>query len=330
MTSLRLAIVSPDPTDNSQGVERFCHSLASSLAGRGIDPSVISRRDFNEGDFDVVLTNVFERVKTNIPRIHVYHGCHIPQIARSHAEASIKWRAKFMAEAGFREVRAGIGASRVSVSNSCAREIRRWYGLRSNVISNGIDTDVFTGIDQQVARRTLGLPLNQKLALFVGRPEWRKRPDIALAAARKHGYEMLLASGRPYDGMRWLGKMRPESLSQAMSAADVILMPTQYEACSLALLEALAVGTPVVTTDAGWVPDLIAAVPGYSALVSSIGDSTGFSNSLGRLPGLEDVVARASAYVRENNGLDTFGRNWAKTVHGSRRMRAQRSVGSAE
>lgn len=330
MTSVRLAIVSPDPSDNSQGVERFCHSLASSVVGHGIDPSVISSGDFSEEDFDVVLTNVFERVKTNLPRIHVYHGCHIPQIARSHAEASVQWRAKFMAEASFREFRAGIGARRISVSNSCAREIRRWYGMRSDVISNGIDTRIFTAMDQQVARRALGLPPNQKLALFVGRPEWRKRPDIAITAARKHGYEMLLAAGRPYDGMRWLGKMQPESLSQAMSAADVILMPTQYEACSLAFLEALAVGTPVVTTDAGWVPDLIAAVPGYSGLVSSVGDSTGFSNSLGNLAGLEDVVARASAYVRENNDLDTFGRNWAKTVHASWRARTQRSIGSAE
>lgn len=315
MAQVRLAIISPNPADNSQGVERFCHTLAGCLGGRGIEAVVISRAEYDETKYDIVLTNVFESLRTRLPRIHVYHGCHIPQIARSHAEASLRWRAKYMVEAGFREFIAGLGASRVSVSNSCAKELRRWYGFKSLVISNGIDTDVFRAVEKERARKALGLPPGQRMALFIGRPEWRKRPDIASAAAREHGYEMYLAAGRPYEGMHWLGKLSPETLALGICAADVILMPTQYEACSLALLEGLASGTPVVTTDAGWVPDLVVAVPEYAALVSPVGDSAAFSKCLGDLEGRLEAVSRARDHVRANNNLEEFGKNWAETIH---------------
>lgn len=311
---IRLAIVSPDPLDNSQGVERFCHTLKDSVESHSIDAVVLDKSSLADREFDVVLTNALISVSTKLPRIHVYHGCHIPQIMRSHAEATFRWRAKFLVEAAFREIRAGIGAHRVSVSNSCAAEVRRWYGLGSYVIPNGIDTDVFTASDRQHSRSKLGLPQNERIALFVGRPEWRKRPDIAIAAARANGYELYLAAGRPYDGMTWLGKLAPDELALAISAADVVLMPTQYEACSLALLEALSVGTPVITTNAGWVPDLVASVPDYAGLVSRIGDINEFSRQLANIKPNQTGTEQARLFVREHNSLQSFGKAWAEYI----------------
>lgn len=321
MPRIRLAIVSPDPTDNSQGVERFCHTLAQAVAAHAIDARVISREEFNDDSYDVALTNALVSVRSAIPRIHVYHGCAIPQISRSHAEASWRWRAKFMIEASIREFLAGFGADRVAVSNGCASEIRRWYGLPTAVIPNGVDTRIFQPHDREAARQALGMASESRIALFIGRPEWRKRPDMAIAAARKHGYEIHLAAGRGFEGMAWLGRLEPTKLALAIAAADVVLMPTQYEACSLALLEALAVGTPVVTTDAGWIPDLLNAVPEYSPLVSSIGDEDAFVSSLGSLGSTMNVVEKARTFVRSENSLSVFGERWSshiRRVHESR------------
>lgn len=311
---LRLSIISPDPSDNSQGVERFCHSLANSLDPFGIAARVISASDFEPNGADVVLTNVFESVRSPVPRIHVYHGCHIPQIMKSHAESSLSWRAKYMAEAGFREFTAGLGATRVAVSSGCASEVRRWYGHRSKVITNGIDTTTFSAVNMKEARRRLNINENSRAALFIGRPEWRKRPDIAAKAARDHGFEVFLAAGRPFEGMTWLGKLSPEDLALAISAVDVVLMPTQYEACSLALLEAISVGTPVMTTQTGWVPDLLEAVPGYAKFIVPVGDSDAFSEALGKLGEAGEEVTQARDMVRKLNSLQIFGRNWAQVI----------------
>ncbi|MCI0139978.1 glycosyltransferase family 4 protein [Arthrobacter bambusae] len=228
---------------------------------------------------------------------------------------------KFMIEAAFREIKNGLGANRVSVSNSCASELKRWYRLSSHVIENGIDTKVFSESDREDARDRLGIPQDGRAALFVGRPEWRKRPDIAITAARENGYTLYLAAGRPYEGMHWLGKLSPEQLSIAIAAVNVVLMPTQYEACSLAFLEALSVGTPVVTTDAGWVPDLLKAVPEYSALVSPINDTGRFTTALREADRNDHGISKASRFVRNNNSLEAFGKAWSEYIHGVHRAK---------
>lgn len=312
--NLRLAIISPDPTDNSQGVERFCHTLSSSVRPHGIDTVVMGKSDFNAGDFDVVVTNALVNVRTKLPRIHVFHGCHVPQNLVSHVDASFQWRARYMVISVFREFTAGLGATRISVSRSCAREIRRWYRMRSKVISNGIDTEIFRQRDKNESRAIMGIEPTARMALFIGRPEWRKRPDIALEAASQHGYTLYLAAGRPFEGMNWLGKLNPDELATAIAASDVVLMPTQYEACSLAMLEAVAVGTPVITSDAGWVPDLVAAVPGYASLVTRVGATDEFSRSLMNLDEASGAVESAAVYVRESNSIESFGKAWATQI----------------
>ncbi len=279
-----------------------------------MDAPVVDAADGSLARADLVITNAFTRIRRGPRRLHVHHGCAIPQSLRSHAEASVPWRLKSALGMAYREYRAAAGAERVSVSGQCAREVRSWYGLSSAVIPNGVDTAVFQPLDRPTARERVGLGAGERVALFVGRPEWRKRPDIALSAARAHGYEVALAAGRDFPGMRWLGSLAPAELATWIAAANVVLMPSQYEACSFALLECLAVGTPTVTTRVGWVPDLLAAVPSYRSLTGRSGDAEDFTEALAALDGSLPAVAEASAYIRGQHNIAVFHEQWSRHV----------------
>ena len=57
------------------------------------------------------------------------------------------------------------------------------------------------------------------------------------------------------DRLRFTGPRN--DVRRLMSAMDVVTLPSRYEACSMAILEAMALGKPVVATRAGGNPELI-------------------------------------------------------------------------
>jgi UDP-glucose:(heptosyl)LPS alpha-1,3-glucosyltransferase len=87
---------------------------------------------------------------------------------------------------------------------------------------------------------------------------------------------------------------RPDSIP-SLAAADVLIHPTHYDACSLVVLEALASGLPVVSTRATGVDELMTdGVEGF--LVSDPGETEAMAHHFGRLldPGLREEMGRAA------------------------------------
>lgn len=72
------------------------------------------------------------------------------------------------------------------------------------------------------------------------------------------------------------------------AAADAFVLSSDHEGLPLALLEALSLGTPVVTTDAGGVRDAI--VDGETGLVVPVGDASALARGVARL--LDDAELR--------------------------------------
>jgi glycosyltransferase involved in cell wall biosynthesis len=87
-----------------------------------------------------------------------------------------------------------------------------------------------------------------------------------------------------------------------VAAADVFALSSLSEALPLVVLEAMQLGTPVVSTDAGGVRD--AVVDGERGLLVPNGDSLAFADALERLLG--DAELRA--------GLAARARAWATTA----------------
>jgi len=68
--------------------------------------------------------------------------------------------------------------------------------------------------------------------------------------------------------VRFLGKL--EAVEEVLSVADLFLMPSEKESFGLAALEAMACEVPVISTDAGGLPEL--QVQGVTGFMSPVGD----------------------------------------------------------
>jgi glycosyltransferase involved in cell wall biosynthesis len=151
-----------------------------------------------------------------------------------------------------------------------------YYRFEPNVVTYvpiAVDFEEFKPLGKEKARRTLGIPLNKKVILHVGRFDRAKGFDLILKVYKelKSDYDMeLIAIGGLktdplYDEAIRSGAIVREWVPQAelipyYSAADVYLFPRFYSAreqegleefmgTGVSPLESLACGTPIVGTN---------------------------------------------------------------------------------
>ena len=86
--------------------------------------------------------------------------------------------------------------------------------------------------------------------LLRARAAW---PDAVVAVAGDGPLEQSLRAQAP--DVRWLG--RRSDVADLLAAADVVVLPSVWEARSLTAQEALRAGRPLVATAVGGVPDLV-------------------------------------------------------------------------
>ena len=75
------------------------------------------------------------------------------------------------------------------------------------------------------------------------------------------------------EDIRFLGKL--EAVEEVLSVADLFLMPSEKESFGLAALEAMACEVPVVSTNAGGIPEL--NIHGVTGCIAEIGDVKGMA-----------------------------------------------------
>ncbi len=332
----RAVILTPSADTAAGGVERFAHLIAGLLERRGwevelVCPSpaalwakrigagyvwsaVSSMRAAEREEPDLIVSNGFLGAPiSGRRRVHVFHSCMVELIR--HTGADLRWhdRVRRTYGGGLAEAVAGRRAQSVAVSQSAADEVRRHYRISVDaVIPNGVDTEVFRPGDRSAARRALGLPETSRLALFVGRWEPGKCPELAATACRMAGFDFVVAGSGPIpSGVRLLGSLSPTELAVAYAAADCVVVPSLYEGYFFVPMESLAVGTPVITTGVGVIPELLAAVPAYSPLVV-FPDAGAIAAALQRLDEevVQGAVREAHRHVVEHHNLARFNAAW--------------------
>lgn len=157
------------------------------------------------------------------------------------------------------------------------------------VIPPGVDTGHFYPIARDEAREYIGIPLEKRMVLFVGRIESLKGIDTllhAMAGLKNQGLfaqntgclaiiggeadvspEKLSAEMARLTRMSeelgledivgFLGQRDQDKLPYYYSAAEVVVVPSHYESFGLVALEAMACGSPVVASETGGLAFLI-------------------------------------------------------------------------
>jgi glycosyltransferase involved in cell wall biosynthesis len=273
---------------------------------------------------DLVVTNgLFGwRFPSSIPRIHIFHGTLVEMALADTAGLTPSERAaaglprrellRRRWGGGLAEALAARSATVVCVSESTADEVRRHYRVRADaVVPNGIDLRVFAPQPRADARARLDLPQAEPLALFAGRLNASKGGGFLPAACARAGYRLVVAGPTGAPGSIYLGALSAEELAGAYAAADCVVLPSLYEACSYVLLEALACGVPVLTTRVGSVPSLLRAVPEYRELcVEAREDDVAAKLHQLRHVDPAAIVDRARAWVTGNHGLERYAARW--------------------
>ena len=114
------------------------------------------------------------------------------------------------------------------------------------VIPNGVNIEQFKPVALEAARRSLGWRLGGKVLLFAANRD-EPRKNFPLAAAVERGLR-----GRGMDVRLECVFGKPHStIVQAMSGADVLLLPSLQEGSPNVVKEAMACGLPVVAAPAG-------------------------------------------------------------------------------
>jgi alpha-1,3-rhamnosyl/mannosyltransferase len=92
--------------------------------------------------------------------------------------------------------------------------------------------------------------------LAVGTLEPRKNLERAAEAAARTGAELRVVGARGWggvspNGVRWVGEVGDDELAAQLRGARALLYPSLYEGFGIPILEAMSVGTPVVTSRGG-------------------------------------------------------------------------------
>ena len=140
----------------------------------------------------------------------------------------------------------------------------RDYLLNANIIDQNKITILPSGYrknriykrDKVEARKKLGLPLNKFIVGFCGSFDDRKgilRLEKAIDGITDNNV-VLAACGKgkcspESKKLVWNGPINHEDLAWFYSALDVFAFPTYYEGCCTAIVEAMACGCPIISSD---------------------------------------------------------------------------------
>ncbi len=252
------------------------------------------------------------RKEKSVPLIITFHNYVLDPFMEQYS--SLLQRIHYKTDLRFFTLKAIQSAEVVtSVSRFTAKKVCNEMKFKGNieVIYNGVDTRIFRPSKNQIHKKKIKV-------LFSGNITRRKGADLIpqIAHLLESGIEILCTSGlraqkkiKRFGGksnIRNIGSIPYSEMPKLYQQADILLFPTVREGLPLAVLEAMACGLPVVTTNCSSLPELI--IDGKGGYLCEIGDIEAFSariNQLAASPKLRHEMGEFNrARVEKNFTID--------------------------
>lgn len=282
--------------DQRAGIESWDFPASRALLSLAAEPGTIVHAHNLHGDwFDLRLLAELRRIA---PVFLTLHDAWLLSGHCAHSFDCTRWRAgcgqcpdltiyppiaRDATAENWRRKRDILAASRLHVAtpvhwlmDKVDGSILRPAIASAQVIANGVDLDTFCPGDRGAARRALGLPAGASVILSSANQRrsnmWRDaellRATVARAGVSLPRRELLCValgdadSHETVDGIQFVSaayERDPARLAQWYRAADLFVHPSRMDTQPLVVLESLACGTPVITTDVGGVTETLGA-----------------------------------------------------------------------
>ncbi|MBI4846000.1 MAG: glycosyltransferase family 4 protein [Candidatus Omnitrophica bacterium] len=188
----------------------------------------------------------------------------------------------------------------ITVVSSKHKEKLEQAGIEKDkiqVIGNGFNSN-FALMDKKECRQKLGLGIEKKIALFVGRivevkglgllieavkhlgVEFKKEWEVFIVGdgKLKNYYMEMVKRYKLESQISFFGEKPHDQIPCWLGACDMLILSSISEGCPTALIEALACGRPVISSAVGEVPNLIHE--GKNGFLFNSGDVRGLGNAI--------------------------------------------------
>jgi len=285
------------------------------------------------GDFDVVHDNqslgwgLLQLVRAGIPTVAtVHHPIAIDRDLELAATRSLRRRLTLRRWYGFTGMQARVVRrldAVTTVSDNSRRDIATHMGVPAtdvDVIPVGIDPDQFTpppsgrprDPDSILVITSADVALKGLVHLLEALAKLRTERSVQLTvvgSARPGGpAEAALDRLSLRDAVRFTGSVPESELIGLLQTASVVAIPSLYEGFSLPAIEAMACATPLVTTDAGALPEVVGTKAGLRVRAGDVGELTAALKLVLDSPSLAEQLGRAG----RRRVLDSF--TWRSTA----------------
>lgn len=217
----------------------------------------------------------------------------------------------------------------VTAPSKTAADLLREQGLRVPVfpISGGISLERFyldSSVDRKVCCERYGLDPDRVVFLFVGRIDEEKRLDVILRALqhlRRDDIQFCVAGHGAALGklkkmaqefalgkrVHFTGFVPNEDLPCLINSCDAFVMPSEAELLSIASLEAMACGRPMLAANAVALPELVSdGVNGYLFKPGDDVDAVRCMEKLADHPELWADMGEVSIERAQPHGLESI------------------------
>lgn len=303
-------------------IPEFCENMKEFISKEGLSYDILSCHYYLSGIVGASLKKVYK-----IPLMMTFHTLALLKnlVARGDEERETHDRIQFEQEL---IIEADVI---IATSENDAEYIEALYNCPKEkiaILSPGIDFKLFKPIKKEAAKRYIGAEPKHKIVLFVGRIEPLKGIDVLIYALKillvknpkstlclwivggnvtreinewskeLQKLEQLRRILQIKTSVKFVGRKKQTDLPYYYAAADVVAMPSHYESFGLTALEAMACGTPVITTDATGVSDIFDKK--HHSLITSANNPLMLAEKIQNLVEDDKEHGRISKEVQEN------------------------------